>query len=215
MTNATDGLRIGYVPGVTLTKWRRVWAERFPRQPLDVIEVTEEGQRQAVLDGAVDMCFARQPIDIDDLHFIPLYDEVTVVWAAKDHPIAAFDEVSLDDLKDEDVRDSYDQTDIDAAVAEVAVLRVPLSIARTHNRRDLVHRPITDAPPSTVGLAWLRSNEHPLIQEFVGVVRGRSPQSSRTTSERKARTPERSQPRPRAPRQAEPLPGRRRKSRRR
>lgn len=184
MTNATDGLRIGYVPGVTLTKWRRVWAERFPRQPLEVIEVAEEAQRQAMLDGAVDMCFVRQPIDVEDLHVIPLYDEVTVAWAAKEHPIAAFDEVTLADLAEEDVREAYDQVSIDAAVAEVAVLRVPLSVARTHNRRDLVHRPIVDAPPSAVGLAWLRSNEHPLIQEFIGVVRGRSVNSSRTDRER-------------------------------
>lgn len=184
MTSATDGLRIGYVPGVTLTKWRRVWAERFPRQPLEVIELSETDQRQALFDDRVDMCFARRPIDTEDLHFIPLYDEVTVAWAAKEHPIAAFDEIALADLADEDVRSAYDRVSIDAAVAEVAVLRVPLSIARTHNRRDLVHRPITDAPPSTVGLAWPKSREHPLAQEFIGVVRGRSVHSSRTARER-------------------------------
>ncbi|MEZ5086968.1 MAG: LysR substrate-binding domain-containing protein [Tessaracoccus sp.] len=210
MTSATDGLRIGFVPGVTLTKWRRVWAERFPRQPLEVIEISDADQRRALLDGSVDMCFVRRPIDVEDLHVIPLYDEVIVAWAAKEHPVAAFDEITLADLIDEDVRDTHDQVSIDAAVAEVAVLRVPMSVARTHNRRDLVHRPIVDAPPSAVGLAWLCTNEDPLIKEFIGVVRGRSPQSSRTANERKTRTPARPQPKHRGAKQAEPRRGQRR-----
>ncbi|HMR50102.1 MAG TPA: LysR substrate-binding domain-containing protein [Arachnia sp.] len=193
MNSATDGLRIGYVPGVTLTKWRRVWAERFPRLPLEVTEVSESEQRLALFDDRVDMCFVRGPIATDDLHVIPLYDEVTVAWVGKEHPVAAFDEITLADLADEDMRSAYDQASIDAAVAEVAVLRVPLSVARTHNRRDLVHRPIADAPPSTVGLAWPTSNEHPLIQEFIGVVRGRSANSSRTVRER-ADAPKKSRP---------------------
>lgn len=186
-------LRIAFVPGVTLTKWRRIWHERFPRVPLDVVEVPETDQRRILHDGTVDMCFVRLPLDADGLHVIPLYDEVTVAWAAKEHPVAAFDQVTLADLADEDVRSAYDLAGIDAAVAEVAVLRVPLSVARTYNRRDLVHRPITDAPPTTVGLAWRKSAEHPLIQEFVGVVRGRSVNSSRTAREREE-TPKKTRP---------------------
>ena len=37
---------MGFVPGVTLRKWRTVWEERFPRVPLDVVEVTETDQRE-------------------------------------------------------------------------------------------------------------------------------------------------------------------------
>lgn len=210
-TPPTGGLRIAFVPGVTLTKWRRIWEERFPRAPLEIIEVAEQDQRRILDDGTADMCFARLPIDVEGLHLIALYDEITVAWAAKEHPIAAFDEIVLADLADEEVRASSAQKDIDAAVAEVAVLRVPLSIARTHNRRDMIHRPIADAPPSTVGLAWRRTNEHPLIQEFIGVVRGRSVNSSRTASERETRAPARPQPKTQAAKRAESPRGRRRK----
>lgn len=69
------------------------------------------------------------------------------------------------------------------------MLRVPMSIARTHSRRDLVYRPVTDAPSTTVGLAWLKENDSPSIGEFVGIVRGRTENSSRTVQERSARTP--------------------------
>lgn len=57
---------------------------------------------------------------------------------------------------------------------------VRLSIARGASRRDLVHRPIIDAPTSPVALAWRRDDENSLLDEFVGVVRGRSATSSRT-----------------------------------
>lgn len=65
-----------------------------------------------------------------------------------------------------------------------AVLVVPMSIARGASRRDLVFRPVTDAEPSPVALAWRVDSEHPLIDEFVGVLRGRSADSSRTKQER-------------------------------
>ena len=71
------------MPGVTLTKWRRIWGERF-RTPLEVVEVAEADQRRAVVAGEVDMCFVRLPIEREGLHVIP-YDEVPVVWMSKDY----------------------------------------------------------------------------------------------------------------------------------
>ena len=208
MTSTTAPLRIGFVPGVTLTKWRRVWDERFPT-PLDIVELADAEQRRALIVGDIDMCFVRRPIDTDGLHLIPLYDEVVVAWAAKEHPVAAFEEVTLADLADENVLDDYGQISIDAAVAEAAVLRVPMSIARMHNRRDLVYRPITDAAPSPVGLAWRQDNEHPSIEEFIGVVRGRTVNSSRTAAARS--TPPKPRPAQSRPRRPRPAPKTRRR----
>ena len=110
-----------------------------------------------------------------------------MVWVAKEHPIAAVDEASEADLADETVLTKVDAVAIDRVVAEAAVLRVPLSVARQYSRRDLVHRPVLDAEPTTVGLAWLKDSDSDLIQEFVGVVRGRTANSARTVQERKAR----------------------------
>ena len=181
-------LRVGYVPGVILTKWRRIWEERFPDTPLAITPVTEPDARGALLRGDVDACFVRLPVDVDGLHLIRLYDEQPVVWVAKEHAIAAVDEVTLEDLLDEEVLTEVTAVNIDRVVAEVAVLRVPLSVARGESRRDMVHRPVVDAPPTTVGLAWLRDADDVLIQELVGIVRGRSVNSSRTARERETRT---------------------------
>lgn len=169
------------MPGVTLTKWRRIWGERF-RAPLEVIEVAEADQRSAVVSGLVDMCFVRLPIERDGLHLIPLYDEQPVLWLSKDHILAALDEVTAADLEEDGTRVIHDAfpDSIDLATYSAAVLRVPMSIARSGSRKDMTYLPVVDAEPTTVGLTWLVDNEHPLIEEFVGVVRGRTVNSTRT-----------------------------------
>ena len=181
MTDETAGLRIGFVPGVTLTKWRRIWGERF-RQPLAVQEVAEADQRRVVVDGAVDMCFARLPIDKSGLHVIPLYEEQPVLWISKDHILAALDEVTADDIAEAGTRviDDAEPESIDLATYSAAVLRVPMSVARSGSRKDMVYLPVADAEPTTVGLAWRIDDENPLIEEFIGVVRGRTVNSTRT-----------------------------------
>ncbi|MFT3969765.1 MAG: LysR family substrate-binding domain-containing protein [Micropruina sp.] len=177
-------LRVGFVPGVTLTKWTTIWQERFRSVPLEVVEVTEPDQRRVLDAGEVDLCFVRLPIGVEGLHLIPLYEEAPVVWVSKEHPIAAFDEVATADLADETVLTEADADGIDQVAIEIAVLRVPMSIARTHSRRDLTYRPVTDAEPTRIGLAWRADQPHPLTDEFIGVVRGRTAQSSRTQQER-------------------------------
>ena len=177
-------LRVGKVPGVTVTKWRGIWAERFPRVRLEVIDVDEQDQRRVLTDGQVELCFVRLPIDDDGLHLIRLYDELPVAWVSKDHLAAAADEVSLADLADETVLSVVTPHTIDLVSIGEAVLHVPQSIARAESRRDFIYRPITDAPPTTVGLAWLVDNPHELIEEFIGIVRGRTANSSRTAQAR-------------------------------
>lgn len=175
-------LRAGFVPGVILTKWRTIWAKRFPRLRLDVVEVGEHDARGILDRGEADVCFARLPIDTDGLHVVRLYEEQPVVWVAKEHPVAAFEEIATAELADETVLTLVDQVGIDRVLAENAVFRVPLSVARVYNRRDLVHRPVTDAPPTTIALAWRRDVDDAVIQDFVGVVRGRTANTSRGDS---------------------------------
>ncbi len=176
---------MGHVPGVTLTKWRTRWEERI-RAGLEIVEVAEGDPRRALDAGEVDLCFARLPLERDGLHAIPLYEEVMVAWVNKDHPIAAFDEITQADLVDETVLREVDQVAIDRVNAG-AVLLVPLSVARSASRRDLRHRPVIDEPPAQMVLAWPKDREDPLIEEFIGIVRGRTANSSRTNREREAR----------------------------
>lgn len=213
-TDAPAGLRIGHVPGVVLHKWQRTWEERFAA-PLVIREVPDAEQVAGLRDGSLDMCFVRLPIERDGLHAIPLYEEQMVAWTSKEHLFAAADEVSLADLAEEEtVLTELDAIALDRVLAG-AVLVVPMSIARGASRRDLVYRPITDAETSPVALAWRMDDENPLLDEFVGVVRGRTANSSRSQSERKASGHEPQRARPRGQRNTPRKPRTTRKGKRR
>ncbi|HET6824715.1 MAG TPA: LysR substrate-binding domain-containing protein [Amnibacterium sp.] len=192
----SDGLVIGVVTGVTPDKWVRTWHDRMPDVPLRIEAITDE-QAGPALGVALDMAFARLPIggvEAAELHLIPLWDETPVVVAAKDHPIKVFDTVTLADIADEEVYPGWDDATLDIVAAGHGVARMPQAVLRATGRRDVVGRPITDAEPTRVGLVWRRTTEGPLIDEFIGIVRGRTANSSRGFAE-----PPAPEPKPRRP----------------
>jgi DNA-binding transcriptional LysR family regulator len=172
---------VGFVTGATPDKWARTWRERS-RERLELVPVDEEGQLSGVRDGSHDMALVRLPVDRDGLHLIPLYEEQPVVVLGLEHVATVVDEVSTADLEDDELLD-WRRLGLRDAVSLAAnghgVLQVPMSVARLHARKDVTHRVVTDLPTTTVGLAWLESNDDPRVQTFIGIVRGRTANSSR------------------------------------
>ncbi|WP_083884190.1 LysR substrate-binding domain-containing protein [Nocardia higoensis] len=180
------GLRVGFVPGVTVSKWERIWRERFPETPLETIALAAADQQAALAEGRVDMCFVRLPIDREGLGVIPLYRELPVVVVPKEHEISLFDQVSATDLTEERLQDASDLDQaavvFEMVAAGVGPAVVPHSIARLHARRDLVYRTVTDHPDTEIALAWPLAAAGELVEEFIGVVRGRTARSTRSPS---------------------------------
>jgi DNA-binding transcriptional LysR family regulator len=193
--------RLGYVPGVTPGKWARIWAERRPQVPLDLVTATTDEALELIRSEAVDAALVRLPIDRTGLHTIPLYTETTVAVVPKDHVVTATEEAAVADLADEIVLRPQDDAlvwpgdrpgrpaafapsttaeAIELVAAGVGLLVVPQSLARLHHRRDLTYRPLADAPGSSVGLAWPDAENTELMEEFIGIVRGRTVNSTRT-----------------------------------
>ncbi len=175
--------RVGFVPGVTPDKWGRIWRERV-RRSLELVVVEVADQEAALREGRVDMCLVRGEVDRDVLHLIPLYREVPVVVVPVEHPVTAYDEIDVAELADEyDVLGEHPEITIRQAVETVAagtgIVIVPMSLARLHQRKDVAFRPVTGVEESPVGLAWLRENDDPDTETFIGIVRGRSARSSR------------------------------------
>ncbi|THA66641.1 LysR family transcriptional regulator [Streptomyces sp. A0958] len=196
---ASPSFRLAYVPGVTPTKWVRIWNERLPGIPLNLVPVpATEAQDLLRADGA-DAGFVRLPVDGTDLSAIPLYTETTVVVIPKDHVVAAVEELSLAELADEIVLHPQDDTlvwerlpgrpaierpattadAIELVAAGVGVLVVPQSLARLHHRKDLTYRPLSDAPESRIALSWPQEKTTDQVEDFIGIVRGRTVNSSR------------------------------------
>lgn len=184
----SPALVVAVVPGVTVTKWTRIWAKRHPEIALTILP-TELSQQVAVVQhGAAELSFVRLPIDDEGLHVIPLYRERTVVVAAKDHRTAASDEITLADLATDTVLSAgathFERDVFDQVAGGVGILIVPQSIARLQSREDVVVRPVTDAPETQIALVWQAGRRSDqvvgLIEEFIGIVRGRTERSSRS-----------------------------------
>ncbi|RYP87461.1 LysR family transcriptional regulator [Nocardioides guangzhouensis] len=195
-------LRISFVAGVTPDKWARTWREREPGTPLELSLVEQPDQLAPLRDGAADMAFVRLPVDREGLHLIPLYEELAVVVVPVEHPVAAYDEVTLADLADEQLvagaaegwAEGWDavataeplpfppmttKQALEVVASGTGIAVVPMSVARLLHRKDLTFRPVSDVPPTRVGLAWPTSSDDPDLDAFVGVVRGRTVRSSR------------------------------------
>jgi DNA-binding transcriptional LysR family regulator len=171
-------LRVAIVPGVNPGKWTKAWSQRR-KNPIEVTPILDSDQRSVLTDHSADVAFVRLPIDSSDLSVVRLYEEVTVAVVPVEHPISLFDAVTLADLDGEAIRTEPLEDAIDLVVAGVGILVLPHAVARQHARRDLAIRPITDAPTTEVAIAWLADATTDDIEEFVGIVRGRTAASSR------------------------------------
>ncbi|WP_234791673.1 LysR substrate-binding domain-containing protein, partial [Mycolicibacterium mucogenicum] len=72
---------------------------------------------------------------------------------------------------------------IELVAAGMGALIVPQSLARLYHRKDLTYRPIADAPTCPVALAFPEGEQSELVEEFIGIVRGRKASSSRGQAE--------------------------------
>lgn len=150
-------------------------------------------------EGAADAAFVRLPVDRTVFSAIPLYTETSVVVVPRDHLITAAEEVTVDDLADEVVLHPLDdvlgwerlpgeaaferpettEDAIELVAANIGVLVVPQSLARLHHRKDLTYRTVVDAPRSDIALAWPEDATTELVEDFIGIVRGRTVNSTR------------------------------------
>ena len=174
--------RIAAVPGVTLTKWTRAWAERFPHLPLEVLRSTEPTQLWAVREGEAEVAFVRSQHPDAELSMITLYDESPVVVVPSEHPLAELPSVTLADLADENHLSGNAPDAVELVAANVGVVVVPHSIARLHARKDVATVPVSDAPVTPISIAWAAGSTDARIEEFVGIVRGRTARSSRSAA---------------------------------
>ena len=79
---------------------------------------------------------------------------------------------------------------IELVAAGTGLLVVPQSLARLHHRKDLTYRTLDGGPEAPVALGWVTEEKSDLVEEFIGIVRGRTANSSRGTAGPTPPTPE-------------------------
>ena len=112
---------------------------------------------------------------------IPAYEEVSRTWRESAGRIVP------EGLTDKET--------IELVAAGVGLYIVPMSIARFYHRKDLTYRPVAGLDLYPVHLVWPRAPKgeprseelEALLQDFIGIVRGRTATSERGSETRQAR----------------------------
>ena len=112
---------------------------------------------------------------------IPAYEEVSRAWRESAGRIVP------EGLTDKET--------IELVAAGVGLYLVPMSIARFYHRKDLPYRPVAGLDLYPVHLVWPRAPKgeprseelEALLQDFIGIVRGRTATSERGSETRQAR----------------------------
>jgi DNA-binding transcriptional LysR family regulator len=150
----------------------------MPHLPLELRPSTADEAVAGLQDGSVNAAFLRSaPSAVPQIR---LYEELPVVVIPKDHDAAALDSLTPHDLATLVVLDYAENTahdTVELVAANVGVAVMPQSVARSTSRRDVVARPLTESDSTFIDLAWVTQTAE--VDEFIGIVRGRTANSSR------------------------------------
>ncbi|MFF9563076.1 LysR family transcriptional regulator substrate-binding protein [Leifsonia sp. NPDC014704] len=169
---------IAFPLGVTVGKWTSAFEQRYP--DVELVVRPSDDPLGVLAAGDADMVFARDAEADDDRHLIPLYAEDVVVVVHHEHLLTLEEHLHLADLDDEPrVTGEPSEAFMRSVAAGDGIALLPASVAKALRRKDVTALPLEDGPQSRIGLTWPREGQHPLVDDFIGIVRGRTAHSSR------------------------------------
>jgi DNA-binding transcriptional LysR family regulator len=189
-------LTVGFMLGTELDPTIHAFSKRHPDLDIRLKRIRWWNQSKALHEGAVDIAFVRLPLDTEGLELLPLYTEPVEVALPREHRLAGQTALSMADLTDEPVLVYADAAPAWNAVWTVdprpdgshprqgpivrdmeeileyvkagrGVIFLPTAITDAFPRPDVAYIPITDFSPGQVAVAWSRSQQSPLITNFV------------------------------------------------
>ncbi|MFH9351973.1 LysR family transcriptional regulator [Kitasatospora sp. NPDC017646] len=152
-------LVVAFSPGLHVSEAIRAFTARHPQVTVDVLPLRWWEQGAPLRDGRAHVGYLRRPFDDTGLRTVPIGRETKVACLPVTHPLAARRSLTTADLDGEPVLDARarrtytldEKFELIAAGQGVAL--VPLSIAGSYTRPDLVYLPVTDFPPVETCLA--------------------------------------------------------------
>ncbi|QNE16688.1 LysR family transcriptional regulator [Kribbella qitaiheensis] len=193
---ATTGharLRIGHAwsaLGSHTAEFQRIWATRYP--DVELLLVRTNTATGGLAEGLCDLAVVRVPIDSHRFAHVTVAHERRYCVLAADDPWARRRSITLDEVRERTLlldrrtgttsadlwpeglrpRLEYIQ-DIDDWLAAIATGRyvgmTPESTATQYRRDGIVYRPLRDAPPVPVHLAWRRHDPHPATHAAIAL----------------------------------------------
>lgn len=170
-------LTIAFATGTEPGKWFR----RFPGE-LETVPSDDPFAEDTVLK------LMRLPDSrvTEDFHVVRLYEEAPGVAVPKDS-IYVGERLTRADVTDEIVNFEFSEqsliddlrTALQVVAANVGVAFAPLPLLKNLAKKRVVPVELHETPTTQIALVWRKDDDSDEVQEFVGVAKGRTPNSSR------------------------------------
>ncbi|MEE6266636.1 MULTISPECIES: LysR family transcriptional regulator [Streptomyces] len=168
-------LAVAFSPGLHVSDAIRAFASRHADVEIDVIPARWWEQDRPLRDGRAQVGYLRRPFDETGLRVVPIGHEPRVACIPAAHPLACRQELTLADLEGERMLDTSkrrtltleEKFELIAAGRNIAL--IPLGVARSYSRPDLVYLPVTDAPAQETCLAVAADRRERLLRDFLEV----------------------------------------------
>lgn len=188
-------MKLAYVTGAAPGKWVQRFNDRTDHPRL---EATESRDPLAeLLEHSVDCALVRLPESRlnDEFHRVVLYDEAPGVCVPKESELTLLDELGPADIEGEIINyqpPSSGEVDVTAVVnavgvvaANVGVVLAPRPLLRALSAKATANREFRGDWATSMALVWWLDEDRDEIQDFVGITKGRTANSSRQVSVKK------------------------------
>ncbi|MBV2361820.1 LysR family transcriptional regulator [Streptomonospora nanhaiensis] len=182
------------------TRARMRFRERHPDASIEPHRFNWGGEVAALREGLVDAALIWLPNDLSGLTTEIVAEEPRAVGMRADHPLAAKDVLTIEDLRDEPLpwarsaprewvewwavvprpdgsrprwgpaNDNAEEL-LENVAGGSGVCIVSRSISVYYRRPDLVWRPLVGVEPLRIALGWTHECAHPLLPAFAAIVR--------------------------------------------
>ncbi|MBH5301971.1 LysR family transcriptional regulator [Corynebacterium ulcerans] len=200
-------MSLSFVIGTEPDKWLHRFDDRT--QHGGIHSAASHDPVTQLLEGSVDIALVRLPDSrIDgsaDLHVVRLYQESMGIALPKEHTLTLLDKLSDADLEGEICNYRIGEAlelDIDelrsalqVVAANVGYAIAPRPLIKAMSGKLIEHRDFTSPThvgQTSIALAWKKDRDAEDIQDFVGIAKGRKPNSSRQSGEKKLSAREKS-----------------------
>lgn len=192
-------LTLAFVTGTEPGKWFSRFRAHTEHGGLNALAADDA--LALVLDGTADVALTRLPDArvTADFHVVHLYEEARGVAVPKDSVFAELGEkVPAVELEDEIINyriagnAALDFEALRAGMqvvgANVGVVVAPRPVLKVLAKKQVVALELVDAsvPATSIALVWRREGDSDAIQDFVGIARGRTGNSSRQAAPKRS-----------------------------
>lgn len=173
VARGVERLVVAFTPGLHVSAAVRAFTATHPDVEIGLLQLRWWEQDAPLRDGRADVGYLRRPFDDTGLRTVPIGRESKVACLPATHPLARRRALTRADLDGESILDAHArrtssvEEKFELVAAGHGIAMVPLSVARSYSRPDLVYRPVTDVEPVETCIAVLKGRRRRGIRDFV------------------------------------------------